>query len=303
MKPTSLPISVALALLMHALLLVVLIWQGSVIHQPKPEPIETYISATLGEDPAIARRKKQQQEDARKRANELKKQQEQEQERKKRLEVERKERERQAAEKKRQEEAAHKKEQQKAQNEAAAKKKAEEQRQAEQQKQLQLKRKQEEEQRRKTAAEQQRAEEDRIKRAIEERRAKEAADQLAEERRVWEESERLRSEKRAEQAKVDASAIGDMKSILLQMVSTQWIRPPGISSELETTLEVRLLGTGELVNNGVRIVKTSGNSAFDRSAVQAIEKAAPFPLLSLEPRQREEFRRIIFVFTPEDLTL
>ena len=296
MKASSLPISVTLALLMHALVLVLLVWQGAntrTLKQPTQQPI---IQATMmAKDPALARREKAQQE--------IKKRQQQEEAKKreaqqKAAEQKRLAAEREAAEQKRLVEAQKKAQ---AEREAAAKKKAAEKQQAEQQKQLQLKRKKEEEQRKKTAAEKQRAEEEAIKRRVEARREQEAAKQRAEEQRLWEESERIRAQRVAEQAAIDAEAIASMESVMFDMISSQWIRPPGVGSELETTLEVALLGTGELANGGIKIIKTSGNSAFDRSAVQAVEKAAPFPLLRLEPRQRDKFRQLIFVFTPEDL--
>ena len=287
--------SVTLALLMHVIILTLLIWQGSIIPKPKFETPQS-ISAGIGAiDPKIKRdqqaeeqrqKRRQQQEEAKKRkaveqkrlAEALKKEQA----------------EREAAEQKRLAEA---REKEQAEREAAAKEKQ----LAEQQKQLQLKRKKEEEQRKKTVAEKQRAEEEAIRRRIEEKRDQEAAKQRAEEQRLWEDSERIRAERAAEQAAIDAEAIASMESVMFDMISSQWIRPPGVGRELETTLQVALLGTGELANNGIKIIKPSGNTAFDRSAVQAVEKAAPFPLLRLEPRQRDEFRQLIFVFTPEDL--
>ncbi len=107
----------------------------------------------------------------------------------------------------------------------------------------------------------------------------------------------------AAQAAVDADAIAGMESIMFDMISRQWTRPPGVTNKLQTILQVSLLGTGELAAKGISITKSSGNTAFDNSAVQAIERAAPFPLLRLEPRQRDRFRQIEFIFTPEDLAL
>lgn len=299
MKPANLPISVTLALLMHALVLVLLVWQGASTREIKKVAQQPIIQATMmAKDPAIARRvkaqqasKQRQQQDEAKKREQQRKQDEQ-----KRLEAEQK---RLETEQKRLLEARQKEQ---AEREAAAKKKAAEQQQIEQQKQLQLKRKQEEEQKNKTAAQKQRAEEEAIKRKIDEDRARQAAEQRAQEDKVWQESERVRAAKQAEQAAIDAEAVASMESVMFDMISSQWIRPPGVNSELEATLEVRLLGTGELAINGIKIIKSSGNDAFDRSAVQAIEKAAPFPLLRLEPRQRDKFRQLVFVFTPEDLT-
>jgi len=295
-KASHLPVSIILALLMHVLLMLLLIWQGADTPRIKQTAVTPIIQATMvAKDPAVARREKAQQAIKKRQQKEAEKREAQ----RKAAEQKRLEAERKAAEQKRLAEASKKAQ---AEREAAARKKAAERQQAEQQKQLQLKRKKEEEQRKKTAAEKQRAEEEAIKRRIEERRKQEAAKQRAEEERLWEESERIRAERVAEQAAIDAEAIASMESVMFDMIADQWIRPPGVSSELETTLEVALLGTGELADMGIKIIKSSGNSAFDRSAIQAVEKAAPFPLLRLEPRQRDKFRRLIFVFSPEDLT-
>ena len=59
--------------------------------------------------------------------------------------------------------------------------------------------------------------------------------------------------------------------------------------------------TGEVVS--VRVVKGSGNSAFDRSAMNAVEKAGSFPeLQNLPSREFEKtFRRFSLLSRPEDL--
>ena len=59
--------------------------------------------------------------------------------------------------------------------------------------------------------------------------------------------------------------------------------------------------TGEVVS--VSVLKSSGNGAFDRSAINAVEKAGSFPeLQNLPSREFEKtFRRFRLLFRPEDL--
>jgi TonB family protein len=66
-------------------------------------------------------------------------------------------------------------------------------------------------------------------------------------------------------------------------------------------LAIQLIPTGEVVS--VNVLNSSGSAAFDRSAVNAVEKAGEFPQLqNLPPREFEKtFRRFRLLFRPEDL--
>jgi colicin import membrane protein len=66
-------------------------------------------------------------------------------------------------------------------------------------------------------------------------------------------------------------------------------------------LEIALVPTGDVV--GVSVIESSGNVAFDRSAINAVEKAARFPeVKELERATFErDFRRFQLIFRPEDL--
>ena len=70
---------------------------------------------------------------------------------------------------------------------------------------------------------------------------------------------------------------------------------------MEALLQVQLIPTGEVVS--VSVLKSSGDSAFDRSAVNAVEKAGSFPELQKLPSREFErqFRRLRLLFRPEDL--
>ncbi len=306
MKPANLTLSVLLTLGVHLLVLVLLFWQGTQI-RPLPEPPEQEIirAQVVAQDPAEARRAaaeaERQAELQRQREAERRRQQ-QEAERRRQAEEQRRQQEQEAQRQREQEEARRRAEEQR-QREEQARQEAERQAQqeAERQRQLQLQRQREEEQRRLTEAEEQRRREEEIRRQVEERRAAEARQQREEEARIREQSQRERERARAEQAERDAQAIANMEGVIFDLISRHWTRPPGVDAELETVLRLRLLGTGELAPEGITLVSSSGNLAFDRSAIQAVERAVPFPLLQLEPRQRDAFRTLTLEFTPEDL--
>ena len=86
-----------------------------------------------------------------------------------------------------------------------------------------------------------------------------------------------------------------------QTVVNYWSRPPSARNGMETLLSIQLIPTGEVVS--VSVLKSSGNGAFDRSAINAVEKAGSFPeLKNLPPREFERtFRRFRLLFRPEDL--
>ena len=70
---------------------------------------------------------------------------------------------------------------------------------------------------------------------------------------------------------------------------------------MEAELALQLIPTGEVVS--VTVIRSSGNPAFDRSAINAVEKAGEFPeLRQLPPGEFEKtFRRFRLLFKPEDL--
>ena len=90
-------------------------------------------------------------------------------------------------------------------------------------------------------------------------------------------------------------------ALIQQTVVNYWSRPPSARNGMEALLSIQLIPTGEVVS--VSVLKSSGNGAFDRSAINAVEKAGSFPeLKNLPPREFERtFRRFRLLFRPEDL--
>ena len=110
----------------------------------------------------------------------------------------------------------------------------------------------------------------------------------------------------AQEEQVQATATADemaasFAALIQQTVINYWSRPPSARNGMEALLAIQLIPTGEVVS--VTLLKGSGNTAFDRSAINAVEKAGSFPeLQSLPSREFEKtFRRFRLLFRPEDL--
>lgn len=90
-------------------------------------------------------------------------------------------------------------------------------------------------------------------------------------------------------------------TLIQQTVVNYWSRPPSARNGMEVLLALQLIPTGEVIS--VTVVKSSGNTAFDRSAVNAVQKAGQFPELQKLPSRdfEKSFRRFRLLFRPEDL--
>ena len=114
-------------------------------------------------------------------------------------------------------------------------------------------------------------------------------------RAVAEEEQQLEATATAEEMAASYAAL------IQQTVVNYWSRPPSARNGMEALLAIQLIPTGEVVS--VSVLKSSGSTAFDRSAINAVEKVGSFPeLQKLPPREFEKtFRRFRLLFRPEDL--
>jgi colicin import membrane protein len=171
----------------------------------------------------------------------------------------------------------------------------------------------------------QKAEEERIKKLEEDRRkAEEEAKRKAEEeekkRKAEEEARRIAEEKRqkaleearlkqqmedslAQEARdrAEAARIGEIQKtwqqVLADHIASNWLRSPGLPSQLYCKVEINLLPNGEVVN--AKIVQSSGNPSFDNSVLNAVYKSSPMPL----PQDPKAFVPLLRPgFTPESLS-
>ena len=84
--------------------------------------------------------------------------------------------------------------------------------------------------------------------------------------------------------------------VIRDRVRQFWIRPPASGRDLATVISVRLIPGGEVVPGSVRVVRGSGNTAFDQSVIAAIYQASPLPVPSGPLFER--FRELDLTFSP-----
>ena len=108
-----------------------------------------------------------------------------------------------------------------------------------------------------------------------------------------------------ENAAIETATAGEMAAsfaaLIQSTVVNYWSRPPSARNGMEALLSIQLIPTGEVVS--VQSLESSGNAAFDNSAVNAVQKAGAFPELQQLPSREFEksFRRFRLLFRPEDL--
>jgi colicin import membrane protein len=93
--------------------------------------------------------------------------------------------------------------------------------------------------------------------------------------------------------------IQEFIGLIQQTISRNWVRPPSARTGMVVTLRINLLPGGEL--NDVNILKSSGNAAFDRSALAAVQKAGRFPVPEDPIKFNRNFRTLNVRFAPDDL--
>ena len=100
----------------------------------------------------------------------------------------------------------------------------------------------------------------------------------------------------------ESTSLKDAVAATIQRaVINRWTRPPSARNGMVSVLSIQLVPTGEVV--GVSVLTTSGDAAFDRSAISAVERVGKFPeIAQLDSRVFETtFRRFQLIFRPEDL--
>ena len=111
----------------------------------------------------------------------------------------------------------------------------------------------------------------------------------------------LAAEEQAFQAKKEKNISISHAVAIQRKVITYWSRPPSARNGMECVIAIQLVPTGEVVASS--LLKSSGNKAFDLSALNAVKKAGSFPeIKNLSSTEFERnFRRFRLLFRPEDL--
>lgn len=99
----------------------------------------------------------------------------------------------------------------------------------------------------------------------------------------------------------DEALVQSYSHYIQQEVERYWTRPPSARNGMSVKVSVRLLKDGTVMS--ARVVTSSGNQAFDQSALRAVNQASPFEKLAeMDSAQfNRNFRRFTFTFSPEDL--
>jgi colicin import membrane protein len=117
------------------------------------------------------------------------------------------------------------------------------------------------------------------KQELEEQQVREK--QLAAEERVARENERAREHRESMRAEVEAATASEVaryKELIQAKISRNIVMPPDVPKSAEAKFMVIVLPGGAVMNDGVKLIKSSGNAAYDSAAERAIYKAQPLPI-------------------------
>ncbi|TZG38815.1 cell envelope integrity protein TolA, partial [Halomonas eurihalina] len=139
------------------------------------------------------------------------------------------------------------------------------------------------------------AEEEAKRKAEEEAKRKaEAAAQSSLDRAIAGEAEAAANAEQAQQA------ANGFINLVRQAVEQAWVIPPNVGNNANALVAIRLGPSGEVFS--ASIARSSGNSAFDRAAIQAVESAAPFSeLRELPASVQRDYREFNLNFRPGDI--
>jgi len=179
-------------------------------------------------------------------------------------------------------------------------------RELEQQKKREAEKKRKQEQAKKAAEQKRRkAEAEKKRKKKEEQERKKAEQAAAEEKRRQQERASLEQALMDEQnALLDEQYANDAQSyaaLIQRKIEQNWSRPPSARNGMRCEITIEMLPNGQILN--AEITKSSGNIAFDRSALAAVKKIDVFAEVRQIPIEvfDRHFRKFSLGFQPEDL--
>lgn len=102
-----------------------------------------------------------------------------------------------------------------------------------------------------------------------------------------------------EEIKSSVEEISYYSNLIRDQVIINWKQPSSAKKGMSAEILITLVPTGEIVQ--VKLTKTSGNQAFDSSALNAIQKVSKFEGLDMSRRLFDNnFRKFTLVFNPEN---
>ena len=202
---------------------------------------------------------------------------------------------------------------------AEAAKKAEAEKAAEQKHQADIAKKRAEEEAKKKAAEEAKkkaaAEEAKKKAAAEaakkkaaedaKRKAEDARRKAAEDQKAAALADLLSDNVERQQTIADThgdQVAGSYDDLIRRLVSESWSRPPSARNGMSVVVQINMLPDGTITNASVS--RSSGDSAFDSSAVSAVRAVGRIPeMREIPAADFAPYRSFKMTFTPEDLSL
>ena len=154
----------------------------------------------------------------------------------------------------------------------------------------------------KKADEAKKAETEKKEKERKEKEKQDALRKLSEKAARDELSKALSQDEEAQSTNTEGQLVQSYEGAIKQAIERRWSRPPSARNGMSCTVLIQLIPTGEVVD--VQILKSSGDEAFDRSAVNAVKKAGQFPELQVlkgGPVFEKHFRRFTLPFIAEDL--
>lgn len=123
-------------------------------------------------------------------------------------------------------------------------------------------------------------------------------------KRLAAEREKALAQEKLQQAKLQQQTLQNgererFKQLIDLRLQQKWRRPASAQSSMKTVLRISVLPGGEVLN--VLVVSSSGNAAFDTSAINAVKDASPLPVPGDPALFNKDFRTIVLTFTPKDL--
>ena len=120
----------------------------------------------------------------------------------------------------------------------------------------------------------------------------------AERKRLAQEQADLKAKLAKERAAVQARAVDEYSRKIQNAVKRHIVEPPSLQGSPEVTFQVRVLPGGDILEDTLRLVRSSGNPAYDAAVERAIRKASPLPVPS-DPALFENFRDLNLKIRPE----
>ena len=127
----------------------------------------------------------------------------------------------------------------------------------------------------------------------------EAADTKAELENIKVEKDLLLKKIINNETKSSVEEISFFSNLIRDQVIMNWKQPSSAQKGMTVEILITLVPTGEIIQ--VNLIKTSGNQAFDNSALNAVQKVSKFENLDMGRKLFDNhFRKFTLVFNPEN---